>query len=159
MTDEPDRLVSARELAPWLGLSTPRVNELARQGSIKRHDGRKYALREAIVSYIATLREGQLGRTNSHPDLLEEKARLTRAQADKAEIQLAQTRGDLVKVDDVERAWSATLRDVRAGMLAVPSRVQQRLAHLTAHDVSEIDREVREVLAEIADEAEEVDDE
>jgi phage terminase Nu1 subunit (DNA packaging protein) len=42
------------------------------------------------------------------------------------------------------------LRTARAGMLAVPSRVTQRLPHLSAHDVSEIDREVREVLTEVA---------
>jgi phage terminase Nu1 subunit (DNA packaging protein) len=41
------------------------------------------------------------------------------------------------------------LRTVRAGMLAVPSRVVQRLPHLTAHDVTEIDGEVRAVLTEI----------
>jgi phage terminase Nu1 subunit (DNA packaging protein) len=34
-------------------------------------------------------------------------------------------------------------------MLAVPSRVQQRLPHLTAHDVAEIDAEVRAALIEI----------
>jgi phage terminase Nu1 subunit (DNA packaging protein) len=35
-------------------------------------------------------------------------------------------------------------------MLAVPSRAAQRLPHLGAHDVSEIDREVRDALAEAA---------
>ena len=34
-----------------------------------------------------------------------------------------------------------------AGMLAVPTRVSQRLPHLTPHDVAEIDAEVRAVLA------------
>jgi phage terminase Nu1 subunit (DNA packaging protein) len=34
-------------------------------------------------------------------------------------------------------------------MLAVPTRAAQRLPHLTAHDVSEIDREVRDVLTEV----------
>jgi len=38
---------------------------------------------------------------------------------------------------------------VRAGMLAVPSRCAQRLPGLTAHDVSEIDREVRAALTEV----------
>jgi hypothetical protein len=32
----------------------------------------------------------------------------------------------------------------------VQSRVAQRLPHLTAHDVAEIDAEVRAVLAEVA---------
>jgi hypothetical protein len=35
-------------------------------------------------------------------------------------------------------------------MLAVPSRAAQRLPHLTAHDVAEIDVEVRAALTEIA---------
>jgi phage terminase Nu1 subunit (DNA packaging protein) len=34
-------------------------------------------------------------------------------------------------------------------MLAVPSRVSQRLPHLTAHDLAEIDAEVRAALTEV----------
>lgn len=49
----------------------------------------------------------------------------------------------------VEAEWSGVLRTVRAGMLAVPSRVQQRLPHLTAHDVAQIDAEVRAALVEV----------
>ena len=41
------------------------------------------------------------------------------------------------------------LRAVRAGMLAVPTRAQQRLPHLNDYDVAEIDAEVREVLTEL----------
>jgi len=44
------------------------------------------------------------------------------------------------------------LRTVRAGMLSVPSRAAQRLPHLSAHDVSEIDLEVRAALTEIGNE-------
>jgi len=33
-----------------------------------------------------------------------------------------------------KRSGQECLRIVRAGMLAVPSRVQQRMPHLTAHD-------------------------
>jgi hypothetical protein len=39
------------------------------------------------------------------------------------------------------------LRTIRAGMLAVPSRVAARLPHLSKHDVAEV--EVRAVLTEI----------
>ena len=38
-------------------------------------------------------------------------------------------------------------------VLAVPSRVSQRLPHLTVHDVAEIDAEVREALTEIGSSA------
>jgi len=78
-----------------------------------------------------------------------ERARLAAAQADLAELKAAKQRGSLLDAEAVETEWSAVLRTVRAGMLAVPSRVAQRLPHLTAHDVAEIDAEVRAVLTEI----------
>jgi phage terminase Nu1 subunit (DNA packaging protein) len=43
------------------------------------------------------------------------------------------------------------LRAVRGGMLAVPSRCAARLPHLSAHDVTEIDSEVRAALTELCD--------
>jgi phage terminase Nu1 subunit (DNA packaging protein) len=78
-----------------------------------------------------------------------ERGRLAAAQADIAEQKAAKLRGELVEAAEVEAEWSGVLRTVRAGMLAVPSRVSQRLPHLSAHDVSEIDAEVRAALVEI----------
>jgi phage terminase Nu1 subunit (DNA packaging protein) len=78
-----------------------------------------------------------------------QRARLAKAQADIAEMKSARQRGSLLDAAEVETEWSIILRTVRAGMLAVPSRVAQRLPHLTPHDVAEIDAEVRAVLTEI----------
>lgn len=55
----------------------------------------------------------------------------------------------MLDAGEVETTWSGILRQVRVGMLAVPSRAAQRLPHLTAHDVAEIDAEVRAVLMEV----------
>ena len=78
-----------------------------------------------------------------------ERGRLAAAQADIAETKAAKLRGSLVEAAEVEATWGGVLRMVRAGMLAVPSRVSQRLPHLTPHDVAEIDSEVRSVLTQI----------
>jgi phage terminase Nu1 subunit (DNA packaging protein) len=51
----------------------------------------------------------------------------------------------------VEREWSSILSGIRARLLAVPSRAAQRLPHLTAHDVAEVDREIRDALAELGE--------
>ena len=40
---------------------------------------------------------------------------------------------------------------VRAAMLAVPSRCGATLPHLTAHDIAELDREIRNALEGLAD--------
>jgi phage terminase Nu1 subunit (DNA packaging protein) len=60
-------------------------------------------------------------------------------------------RRELVPVAEVKAEWSGLLRAVRAGLLSVPSRCAHRLPGLTAHDVSEIDRQVRTVLSEIGE--------
>ena len=78
-----------------------------------------------------------------------ERARLAAAQADLAELKAAKQRGLLLDAAEVEREWSAILRTVRAGMLAVPSRCAARLPHLSAYEAAEIDAEVRAVLTEI----------
>ena len=65
------------------------------------------------------------------------------------EMKYRRASGELVEASAVEPEWSGVLWAVRVGMLAVPSRVAQRLPHLTAHDVSEVDAEVRAVLNEL----------
>ena len=76
-----------------------------------------------------------------------ERARLAAAQADLAE---QNQRGRAARdAGAVEAEWTDILRTVRAGMLAVPSRVAQWLPHLSPHDISEIDAEVMAALGEV----------
>jgi phage terminase Nu1 subunit (DNA packaging protein) len=56
----------------------------------------------------------------------------------------------MVRAADVEREWANVLRDVRSTMLSVPSRVGSKLAHLSAHDVAEIDSEIKAALEGLA---------
>ena len=60
-------------------------------------------------------------------------------------------RGEPVEVAAVESEWSSVLRTVRAGMLAVPSRIAARLPHLSRADVAEIDAEIGAVLIQIGE--------
>jgi phage terminase Nu1 subunit (DNA packaging protein) len=53
---------------------------------------------------------------------------------------MAEKRGKLLDAAEVERTWGGVLRTVRAGMLAVPSRIGARLPYLTATAVDEIDQ-------------------
>ncbi|MCK1693098.1 terminase small subunit [Bradyrhizobium sp. 144] len=97
-----------------------------------------------------------MGRPSSEraPALAEaskQRARLAAAQADLNELKAARLRGDLVEAAAVEQEWSGILRTVRAGMLAVPSRVAARLPHLSRTDIAEIDAEIRAALTELGD--------
>jgi len=77
------------------------------------------------------------------------RGRLANAQARLALAKLHKLSGELVDAAEVEAEWSGVLRKVRAALLAVSSRVAQRLPHLTKHDISEIDAEIRAALSEL----------
>jgi phage terminase Nu1 subunit (DNA packaging protein) len=62
-----------------------------------------------------------------------------------AKLKADQLAGRLVDADAVERAWGALVLDLRAALLALPSRVGARLGLSPAH-VAVLDRELRDAL-------------
>lgn len=142
-------LVNAADLAEWLGLTANRVSALAREGVLPRNPDKLFPLKAAVRAYADHARAGAQGR-RVDSELAAEKLRLARATAEKAESANARVRGELIAAADVEREWAGVLRGVRAAMLALPSRVGQRLGHLTPHDIAALDREVRDALEELA---------
>ncbi len=144
-------VVTAAELGQWLNLAAPRVSALAREGRIPRRADGRFDLKPAVAGYIQSLRlKSGSSPLASNPELNAEKIRLARANAEKVESANARARGELAALSDVEREWAGILRDVRAALLALPSRAAARLGHLTPHDVETLNREVRAVLEELA---------
>jgi phage terminase Nu1 subunit (DNA packaging protein) len=60
-------------------------------------------------------------------------------------------RGELLDADAVAREWADVLRQVRAGVLTVVSRVRVRLPHFSAADAAVLDDELRQALAALAE--------
>lgn len=143
-------LSSADALGSLLGISGRSVRDLASRGIIGKAGAGRYPVRESVRSYCAHLREQAAARSGSST-LTEERVRVAKEHADKLAMQNAIARGEMIAAREVESAWSTTLRGVRAELLALPVRIQQRLGHLTAHDVSEIDHEIRAALTEISE--------
>jgi phage terminase Nu1 subunit (DNA packaging protein) len=143
--------VTTRVLSEWLGITVQAVNKHGREGVLPRNEAGCYDLKASVHAYCAHIREVAAGRGGAQQlNLTAERARLAREQADSYELKNAVTRGELVEVAEAERAWSDTLRTVRSCMLAVPSRVRQRLGHLTVADIEAVDFEVRNALTEAA---------
>lgn len=145
-----DQIVSAKTLAEWLDLSAVRVAALAREGVFPREGDRDYPLRASIRAYVVYCRDNPSGRRIANPDLADEKLRLTRAQADMAELQAARNRGELIPLDDVRREWAWVAVDLRARLLAVAPRVASALA-LDRVAAARLDEELRSALEDIAD--------
>lgn len=139
------------ELAAFLGIVTSRIRTLHREGVMVKAGRGRFDVRASLAAYLSRLRDGAVKGGGQVPDDLKaEKLRLARQQADKLELANAAARGELVRNAAVEREWANVLRDVRSTMLAVPSRVGSKLAHLTAHDVAEIDSEIKAALEGLA---------
>ena len=141
-----------REIAALIGITPQRVGQLARDGILSRVAPARYDTRATMLAYLGNLRQhaARAGRPVEDDELKKEKVRLARAGAEKVELANAKSRGELIPAVEVERAWSGVLRDVRAAVLASPSRIGSRLPHLSAHDVSEIARELSETLTALA---------
>ncbi|MEI4473338.1 terminase small subunit [Frigidibacter sp. MR17.24] len=146
--------VSESALARLLGVSASRVQRLARDGVLVRSGRGKYALEESVRRYAEKLREGaaRAGRPSAGgDDLKAERLRLTRAQADREEARVARERGELVPAAEVTRQWASILRDVRAGLLAVPSRFGAAHPHMSPHDIAGLTDEIKRALEGLAD--------
>ncbi|MEX6507449.1 terminase small subunit [Jiella sp. M17.18] len=139
------------ELAKLLGLSVRRVNQLAKDGiAIKTAPGR-FDGPKSIANFIESKTIGDDAKAAAL-DLNAEKARLAKLQADGHEIKNAALRGDLVEAEAVAREWADILRRVRAGIMAVPSRVRSRNPALSATDIETMYRELRDALEALSNE-------
>lgn len=149
MEEDADRSVAAVELADWLGLTPNRVNALAREGTLPRGSDNLFPLKAAVQAYAAHARAGAMGR-RADVDLAAEKLRLAREGADKLALANASARGELLDARAVATAWRGIVTDLRAALLAVPSRVAATLG-LDRPATLALDAEVRASLEVIAD--------
>lgn len=143
--------VSAPELANWIGLTPNRCHALARDGIVPRNPDSTFPLKRAVRAYADHARAGALGR-RAEGQLAEEKIRLAREGADKVALQNAKARGEMIPTAEVARAWSEVVTDLRAAVLAIPSRVAGRCG-LDRRAAAALDEEIRVALGAVADEA------
>ena len=144
-------VMSEAELAAFLGLATASIRDLARNGTAIKTGRGRYDVRQSTGRYIARLRDhaSKIGRPVNN-DLAAEKLRLAREQADKLELANQSARRELLPASEVEREWSEVLRHLRAAILALPSRIGQRVPALTQTDLAAIDGEIRDLLRELS---------
>ncbi len=148
----PPMIVTAATVAACLGISVRMVNSLA--GDVLVRAGpNAYELERSVRGYVEELRRTARGRGDAatSAQAATERAKLIKAQAEWQELKNARQRGSVLDAEAVEREWAGILAGVRARMLAVASRLAQRLPHLTPHDVASIDGEVRDALSEAGD--------
>lgn len=140
-------------IAKLLLISERRVQQLSAEGVFPKAQRGRYELVPVVQGYIRFLQERSI-RSDAVPiDYHVEKARLTKAQADLAELQVARERADVVSVAQLEKNLGNLFAEVQTSVRNIPGRVVSALVGQT--DERSIKRvlmtEIDQALARLAD--------
>lgn len=113
------KLYTSRAVAEWLGLTDRRVRQLRDEGVIEEAAPGLYDLRAATRQYLTYLRRGSL---------TDERAGLTRAKREAAEMENELRRGNLHRTEDIETGIKTMLLNVRGRFLTLPAKLAPALA-------------------------------
>jgi hypothetical protein len=161
------RLIGIRDFArlPEVGVAHKNIIQAIDAGKITAVEstprGRKLRLPEALNQWLATHDPTRQGKAapkitidGESIDLLTERARLTRAQRIKTELEVEALQGNLLYLDDVEAIWTNNTTTARARVAAMGVRIAAELAPLTNVPAPEIEAIVnaltREAQAELS---------
>lgn len=116
-------------MATLLSLSRQQLLNLAKAGHIPRTVAGKYELIPTVQAYIRYLRERSIGKGGGgeRDDIASERMRLTREQADKAAMENAKARGDLIPASLVQKSIERAFSAFGARIDAIPRKAVPRL--------------------------------
>ena len=139
------RLYTSKVIADWLGLTERRVRQLRDEGIIEEQAPGLYDLRATTRRYISYLRSGSLA---------DERAGLTRAKREAAEMENALRRGELHRTEEIESGIKTMLLDIRGRFLSLPAKLSPALAAMGGDQASifdELKHAIDETLEELRD--------
>lgn len=108
------------QLARLLNLSIPQCYNLANSGTIPKPDDGVWDITRCAHQYIKYL-QGRAG--TEKRDYAVERTRLTKAQADKVEMEIQVLAGELLPATLVESVWARMTAAARQRLLAIPYRM------------------------------------
>lgn len=149
-------MASRAEVAKHLGVGGAKVSELVAKGIIPAPPGRgQFDIDGCRDAYISHLREIAAGRSaaGEGPDLVDERARLAKEQADKAAMENSARRGELLERSDVDAAVTAEFTRAKTRLLAIPSKAAPLIIQVdeTAEAEVVLREAITEALQELSD--------
>lgn len=141
-------LYTSKVVAAWLGLSERRVRQLRDEGIIEERCPGLYDLKTTVLKYINYLRSG------SGTNLNDERARLTKAKREAAEMENKLKEGLMIEAADIEPRIKNMLLIFRSRILSLPAKLSPKLAAMDGQQAEIFDvlqEELEEVLSVLSD--------
>ncbi len=118
-------IVNSSDLAKALKISARRVQQLVKEGILKREADGRYNLPDSVEAYYAFkyMPDNKLSYDLEHT-LLE------KAKREKAEIELEQLKGSLLYASDVEQAMATMILTCKSRLLSIPTKCATQIIGL-----------------------------
>lgn len=142
------KLYTSKIVAAWLGLSERRVRMLRDEGVVEEKRPGLYDLQPTVSRYITYIRKGT-GKT----DLNDERAMLTKAKREAAEMENKRMRGELHRTADIERGLQTMMLNMRGRLMSLPAKLSPELANMGGNQPGIFDAlklAINEVLEELS---------
>jgi len=157
---DPARILNAERLAVFFNLTKQRVHQLVAEGMPRELRG-KYDLDKCAQWYIRYLQSVIEKKAipmddGEYASEHKEKIRKMRLEADLKEIDLAQRRGQLIAIGDVDKEMSELVLTTKARLMSVPARLAPELVGENSRVMiqAKLDKSLREALGQLAAKAE-----
>ena len=115
------KLHTTNVVADWLALTPRRVRQLRDEGVLIEKAPGLYDLQSSVVRYIAYLRKGSLN---------DERAKLTRAKREAADMENDVRRGNLHSTEDIEKGLATMCLNIRGRLSTLPAKLSGELAQM-----------------------------
>jgi phage terminase Nu1 subunit (DNA packaging protein) len=146
---------TADDVSVFLNISSRRIQQMAKSEIIHQKKRGIFSLQDVVQSYIGFLKKGQASSPGEAAalDYNTEKTLLTKAQREKAELEVAVIRGELHRGEDVRAVMGNMIIACKSKLCSIPSKLAPQLLAQTDIPVLQdiIKREIDEALKELSD--------
>ena len=118
------KLCTDKVVADWLALTQKRVKQLRDEGVLIEKSPGLYDLRASVLRYVNYIRTG------NRADLNGERALLTKAKREAADMENEVRRGNLHKTEDIEKGLAAMCLNIRGRLSTLPAKLSGELAQM-----------------------------
>lgn len=119
------KLYTSNVVAEWLAVTPRRVRQLRDEGVLVEKAQGLYELKASVVRYISYLRKG-----SGNASLNDERAMLTRAKREAADMENEVRRGSLHRTEDIEKGLAALCLNLRGRFSSLPAKLSGELAQM-----------------------------